>query len=53
MTEAKRVVGEHRSSPHGAQVPASYGRVVGSGQLATVVVRAPLAHGEPQLTFAL
>lgn len=42
-----------RRSPHGAEVPASYGRVVGCGELAAVVVGAPLAGGELQLTFTL
>lgn len=41
------------SSPHSAKVPASYGCVVGSGKLAAVVVGAPLARRELELTFAL
>lgn len=40
-------------SPHGAEVPAPYGRVVRCGELAAVVVGAPLARGKLQLTFAL
>lgn len=42
-----------RGSPHGAKVPPPDGRVIGRGELATVVVWAPLAGGKLQLTFAL
>ena len=41
------------SSPHSAKVPASYPCVIGCGELTAVVVGAPLARGELQLTFAL
>lgn len=42
-----------RRSPHGAKVPASYGCIIRCGELAAVVVGAPFARGELQLTFAL
>lgn len=42
-----------RVVPHAAQIPASDDRVVGRGELAAVVMWAPLAHGELQLPFAL
>lgn len=41
------------SSPHGAKVPAPYGCVIRCGELAAVVVGAPLARSKLELTFAL
>lgn len=41
------------NSRHCAKVPASYGRIICCGELAAIVVRAPLAGGELELTFAL